>query len=132
VFAGRYRPSTFLTLTLDSYGRVNNDGAAVDLDRYDYRRAARDAIHFPALIDSGKHPPLRRVGRAVLRHRRTAKTRNTAFSCRDPRCHFSRGITDNHCGHLSPSLGFQKLVTYAEQQLYAARSYSLIKPPRTE
>jgi hypothetical protein len=51
VFAGRYRPSTFLTLTLDSYGRVDADGAAVDPERYDYRRAARDAIHFPALLD---------------------------------------------------------------------------------
>jgi hypothetical protein len=51
VFAGRYRPSTFLTLTLDSYGRVDAQGAAVDPDRYDYRRAARDAIHFPALVD---------------------------------------------------------------------------------
>jgi hypothetical protein len=51
VFAGRYRPSTFLTLTLDSYGRVDNHGAALDPDRYDYRRAARDAIHFPALVD---------------------------------------------------------------------------------
>jgi hypothetical protein len=51
VFAGRYRPSTFLTLTLDSYGRVDIDGAAVDPDHYDYRRAARDAIHFPALVD---------------------------------------------------------------------------------
>jgi hypothetical protein len=51
VFAGRYRPSTFLTLTLDSYGRVDGDGAAMDPDYYDYRRAARDAIHFPALLD---------------------------------------------------------------------------------
>jgi hypothetical protein len=51
VFAGRCRPSTFLTLTPDSYGRVDSDGAAVDPDRYDYRRAARDAIHFPALLD---------------------------------------------------------------------------------
>src|SRR5437763_14778506 len=51
VFAGRYRPSTFLTLTLDSYGRIDTNGAAVDPDRYDYRRAARDAIHFPALLD---------------------------------------------------------------------------------
>jgi hypothetical protein len=51
VFAGRYRPSTFVTLTLDSYGRVDSDGATVDPDRYDYRRAARDAIHFPALVD---------------------------------------------------------------------------------
>ena len=51
VFAGRYRPSTFLTLTLDSYGRVDTHGAAIDPDQYDYRRAARDAIHFPALVD---------------------------------------------------------------------------------
>ncbi|MGH3795256.1 MAG: replication initiator [Pseudonocardiaceae bacterium] len=51
VFAGRYRPSTFLTLTLDSYGRVDQHGAAVDPGGYDYRRAARDAIHFPALLD---------------------------------------------------------------------------------
>ena len=51
VFAGRYRPSTFLTLTLDSYGRVDDKGAAVDPDSYDYRRAARDAIHFPTLVD---------------------------------------------------------------------------------
>ncbi|MGH3708823.1 MAG: replication initiator [Pseudonocardiaceae bacterium] len=51
VFAGRYRPSIFLTLTLDSYGRVDSNGAAVNPDTYDYRRAARDAIHFPALLD---------------------------------------------------------------------------------
>jgi hypothetical protein len=51
VFAGRYRPSTFLTLTLDSYGRVDAEGAAADPNHYDYRRAARDAIHFPALVD---------------------------------------------------------------------------------
>lgn len=51
VFAGRYRPSTFVTLTLDSYGKVNAHGAAMDHDSYDYRRAARDAIHFPALVD---------------------------------------------------------------------------------
>ena len=51
VFAGQYRPSTFLTLTLDSYGRVDSDGAAIDPDHYDYRRAARDAIHFSALVD---------------------------------------------------------------------------------
>ncbi|MBV9447554.1 MAG: replication initiator protein, partial [Streptosporangiaceae bacterium] len=51
VFAGRYRPSTFVTLTLDSYGTVDAHGAAIDPDTYDYRRAARDAIHFPALVD---------------------------------------------------------------------------------
>ena len=50
---GKYRPSMFLilTLTCDSYGRVDGDGAAVDPDSYDYRRAARDAIHFPKIVD---------------------------------------------------------------------------------
>ena len=51
VYGGRYRPSTFLTLTLDSYGRVDGNGAALDPDGYDYRRAARDAIHFPKIVD---------------------------------------------------------------------------------
>jgi hypothetical protein len=51
VFAGKYRPSTFLTLTLPSYGRVDEHGAAINPDRYDYQAAARDAIHFPALVD---------------------------------------------------------------------------------
>jgi hypothetical protein len=51
VYGGKYRPSTFLTLTLGSYGRVDADGAAINPDRYDYRVAARDAIHFPALLD---------------------------------------------------------------------------------
>ena len=42
MFAGRYRPSTFLTLTLDSYGQVDTHGAAVDPETYHYRRAAPD------------------------------------------------------------------------------------------
>lgn len=46
-----YQPSTFLTLTLPSYGPVRADGSPVDPDGYDYRRAARDAIHFGLLID---------------------------------------------------------------------------------
>ncbi|WP_199440977.1 replication initiator [Umezawaea beigongshangensis] len=51
VYGGKYRPSTFLTLTLDSYGKVRSDGTPVDPARYDYRRAARDAVHFAALLD---------------------------------------------------------------------------------
>ncbi len=47
----RYRPSMFLTLTCDSYGKVGPDGTPVNPGSYDYRRAARDAIHFPALFD---------------------------------------------------------------------------------
>ncbi|MFI0448382.1 replication initiator [Actinomadura sp. 6N118] len=46
-----FRPSLFLTLTLDSYGRVRSDGTPVDPATYDYRRAARDALHFGKLID---------------------------------------------------------------------------------
>ncbi|WP_084264492.1 replication initiator [Actinomadura macra] len=55
VFRGRdgktFRPSIFLTLTLDSYGRVRSDGTPVDPAAYDYTRAARDALHFSKLVD---------------------------------------------------------------------------------
>jgi hypothetical protein len=46
-----FRPSMFVTLTCPSYGRVGQDGAPADPDTYDYRRAARDALHFAALFD---------------------------------------------------------------------------------
>jgi hypothetical protein len=46
-----YQPSMFVTLTCDSYGRVLDDGTPADPATYDYQRAARDAIHFPALFD---------------------------------------------------------------------------------
>jgi hypothetical protein len=46
-----FQPSLFLTLTLDSYGRVREDGTPVNPDTYDYRRAAWDAVHFPRLLD---------------------------------------------------------------------------------
>jgi hypothetical protein len=46
-----FRPSTFLTLTLPSYGRVRPDGTPVDPDTYDYRQAASDALHFASLLD---------------------------------------------------------------------------------
>ena len=46
-----YRPSMFLTLTCDTYGRVRDDGTPVNPATYDYARAARDAVHFPALFD---------------------------------------------------------------------------------
>ena len=47
----RYRPSMFITHTLPSYGKVDDDGVPLDPETYDYRRAALDAIHFPKLID---------------------------------------------------------------------------------
>jgi hypothetical protein len=46
-----YRHSMFTSLTLDSYGKVRDDGSPVDPGTYDYRRAAWDAVHFPALLD---------------------------------------------------------------------------------
>ena len=46
-----FRPSMFLTLTCDSYGKVTADGTPADPDDYDYQRAARDALHFAALFD---------------------------------------------------------------------------------
>jgi hypothetical protein len=47
-----YRPSMFVTVTLPSYGRVQKGtGVPVHADRYDYQAAARDAIHFPRLLD---------------------------------------------------------------------------------
>jgi hypothetical protein len=46
-----FRPSMFLTLTCDSYGKVNGDGTPADPETYDYQRAARDALHFAALFN---------------------------------------------------------------------------------
>src|SRR6185437_12747076 len=46
-----YRPSMFITLTCDSYGKVGPDGTPANPDGYDYLRAARDALHFAALFD---------------------------------------------------------------------------------
>jgi hypothetical protein len=46
-----FRPSMFLTVTLPSYGRVQGDGTPVDPARYDYQRAARDALVFSRLLD---------------------------------------------------------------------------------
>ena len=46
-----YRPSMFVTVTLPSYGPVLPSGAPRDPDRYDYRRAALDALHFARLVD---------------------------------------------------------------------------------
>jgi len=46
-----YQPSTFLTVTMDSYGPVLDDGTPVSPATYDYRRAALDALHMPKLWD---------------------------------------------------------------------------------
>lgn len=47
-----YQPSMFVTLTLPSYGKVvPGTGTPVNPVRYDYRRAALDAMLFPRLLD---------------------------------------------------------------------------------
>jgi len=48
----RFQPSMFLTLTLPSYGRIiPGTGVPADPGRYDYRRAALDALLWPRLLD---------------------------------------------------------------------------------
>ncbi len=47
-----FQPSMFLTLTLPSYGRIiPGTGVPADPGRYDYRRAALDALLWPRLLD---------------------------------------------------------------------------------
>ncbi|MFD0359903.1 replication initiator [Nocardia sp. GCM10030253] len=60
---GGHLSSMFVTLTMDSYGRINpygavnekgercSDGSPIDPDGYDYPRAARDIVFFSKLID---------------------------------------------------------------------------------
>ena len=106
VFAGRYRPSTFLTLTLDSYGRVDNEGAAVDPERYDYRRAARDAIHFPALVDRFWQNTRRCVGWDV-QYFGTVEPQKAwcpALPRRHPRSHSPCRVAGHHRRDLPPSV----------------------------
>jgi hypothetical protein len=60
-----FRPSLFVTLTCPSYGRVNSDGTPANPDGYNYRQAARDALHFAALFDRFVQNLRRFVGRDV-------------------------------------------------------------------
>jgi hypothetical protein len=46
-----FRPSMFVTLTCPSYGKIGDDGTPADPVSYDYQAAARDALHFAALVD---------------------------------------------------------------------------------
>ncbi|MFI6572745.1 replication initiator [Nocardia fluminea] len=70
---GKYRPSTFFTLTLPSYGSINryrdtetgqmvSDGSPRDPDSYDYTRQARDTIHLARLFDRWMQNLRRAVG----------------------------------------------------------------------
>ncbi|MBW0274378.1 replication initiator protein [Nocardia sp. MH4] len=70
---GKYRPSTFFTLTLPSYGSINqvrdpetgkmvSDGSPRDPDAYDYARQARDTIHMARLFSKWIENLRRAVG----------------------------------------------------------------------
>jgi Replication initiator protein, pSAM2 len=60
-----WQPSMFLTLTCDSYGKVGPDGIPAEPAKYDYTRAARDALHFAALFDRFIQNLRRYAGRDV-------------------------------------------------------------------
>lgn len=101
-FAGKHRPSTFLTVTMPSYGHCHRDGAIdkngkvvgdgspVDPETYDYRRAARDAMFFPMLFDRFIQNWRRAAGRdvqyfaAVEPQRRGAPHAHVAVRGTDP------------------------------------------------
>jgi hypothetical protein len=89
-----FRPSMFITLTCPSYGRVLADGTPADPGRYDYTRAARDALHFAALFDRLIQNLRRFLGydvqyfAAVEPQRRLARTSTSpsAAPCPAPNC----------------------------------------------
>jgi len=49
----RYRPSMFITLTCDSYGKVNDDGTPADPSAYDYTRVGRVQVRVNSRRVSG-------------------------------------------------------------------------------
>lgn len=109
-YAGKHRPSTFLTVTMDSYGlchrdgatdkngKVCGDGSPVNPDTYDYRRAARDAMFFPQLFDRLMQNLRRAAGRdvqyfaAVEPQRRGAPHAHIAIRGTDPHALISQVI----------------------------------------
>ena len=101
-----FRPSMFVTLTCPCYGRVGQDGAPADPDTYDYRRAARDALHFAALFDRFIQNLRRLVGydlqyfAAIEPQRRLAPHVHIA----DPRHHLPRRAPRGHRRDLPPGL----------------------------
>ena len=101
-----FRPSMFLTLTCDSYGKVTADGTPAYPDRYDYQRAARDALHFAALFDR-LIQNLRRLARLrppVLRRHRAAAAAGPARPRSDPRHRVPRRAAPGPRRHLPPGL----------------------------
>ncbi|MFF0608414.1 replication initiator [Nocardia tengchongensis] len=102
-FAGKHRPSMFLTVTMDSYGpchrdgaidkhgKVVGDGSAACPETYDYRRAARDAMFFPKLFDRFIQNWRRATGRDVQYFAAVEPQRRGA-----PHAHIAVRGTDPH------------------------------------
>jgi hypothetical protein len=102
-----FRPSLFVTLTLPSYGPVRRDDhLPVDPTRYDYVRAARDALHFGKLLDRWCQN-LRRVAGYDVQYFAVVERQKRAAPhahFRDPRNRLARGGEAAHRCHLHPGV----------------------------
>lgn len=113
-----FRPSMFITLTLPSYGRVDaSTGAPVDPDRYDYRRAALDAMLFSRTVDRWWQNLRRCAGykvqyfAAVEPQRRLAPHLHTALRGAIPRDVLRQVTAATYCAVWWPSV---EVVKYDE------------------
>jgi hypothetical protein len=114
-----FRPSTFVTLTLPSYGRVRDDGSPVDPSSYDYRRAAWDAVQFPALIDRFFHNLRRAVGWNVQYFGTVEPQRRLA-----PHAHFAiRGAI--------PRAVLRQVIAATYEQVWWPSTATVLYPERT-
>jgi hypothetical protein len=95
----------FTTLTMPSYGKVvSGVGVPADPARYDYRRAALDAMHFAKLFDRWMQNLRRCAGYQVqyFAASRTPEAAGPAPACRAARAHRAKGDPPGHQGHLLP------------------------------
>ena len=87
-----WRPSMFLTLTCDSYGKVGPDGTPADPGQLRLPAGRTGRAPLPGAVRPA-HPepaPLPRLRRPVLRHHRAAETPRPARPPRLPRRHLPR------------------------------------------
>ncbi|MBB5852961.1 replication initiator [Amycolatopsis umgeniensis] len=88
----------FVTLTCDTYSPapVWSDGSPVNPSTYDYRRAARGAVHFSALVDRWWQN-LRRVVGWDVQYFATVEPQPEAPHLPPPsKLHLARGHPDGH------------------------------------
>jgi hypothetical protein len=101
-----YQPSTFLTVTMDTYGPVFEDGTPRHPDTYDYRRAALDALHMPKLWD-----------RFIQNLRRAAGYRVQYFATVEPQRRFAPHVHAALRGSIPRAL-LRQVVTGTYHQLW--------------